>query len=108
AEKLKGTKVGDPRHADTRMGPLVTRGQQAAAFDGIRRLGSEAAIVCGGTDAPTLDGIDKNKSAFVAPTLLKLEDAVGAQAVHEVEVFGPAATILPYRYEQDSAGVVAR
>src|SRR5215471_3332462 len=47
AEKLKGTKVGDPRHADTRMGPVVTRGQQAAAFDGIRRLGSEAAIVCG-------------------------------------------------------------
>src|SRR5262249_33226827 len=59
AEKLKGTKVGDPRHADTRMGPLVTRGQQAAAFDGIRRLASEAAIVCGGADAPTLDGIDK-------------------------------------------------
>ncbi len=83
AEKLKGTKIGDPRQADTRMGPLVTRGQQAAAFDGIRRLATEAAIVCGGTDAPTLDGIDKNKSAFVAPTLLKLKDAGSAQAVHE-------------------------
>jgi len=108
AEKLKGTKVGDPRHADTRMGPLVTRGQQAAAFDGIRRLASEAAIVCGGADAPAIDGIDKNKSAFVAPTLLKLEDAGGAQAVHEVEVFGPAATILSYRDEQDAAGLIAR
>src|SRR5262252_5345035 len=64
AEKLKGTKVGDPRQADTRMGPLVTRGQQAAAFEGIRRLASEAAIVCGGADAPTLDGIDQTKSAF--------------------------------------------
>jgi 3,4-dehydroadipyl-CoA semialdehyde dehydrogenase len=90
------------------MGPLVTRGQQAAAFDGIRRLASEAAIVCGGTDAPTLDGIDKNKSAFVAPTLLKLKDAGSAQAVHEVEVFGPAATIVPYRDEQDAAGLIAR
>src|SRR5215813_2098999 len=108
AEKLKGTKVGDPRQADTRMGPLVTRGQQAAAFDGIRRLAAEAAIVCGGADAPTLDGIDKNKSAFVAPTLLKLKDAGGAQAVHEVEVFGPAATIVPYRDEQDAAGLIAR
>src|SRR5499426_135744 len=107
-EKLKGTKVGDPRHADTRMGPLVTRGQQAAAFNGIRRLASEAAIVCGGTDAPTLDGIDKNKSAFVAPTLLKLKDAGSAQAVHEVEVFGPAATIMPYRDERDAAGLIAR
>ena len=90
------------------MGPLVTRGQQAAAFDGIRRLLSEAAIVCGGADAPDLDGIDKNRSAFVAPTLLKLNDASSARAVHEVEVFGPAATIVPYGDEQDAAALIAR
>ena len=94
--------------ADTRMGPLVTRCQQAAAFDGIRRLLSEAAIVCGGADAPDLDGIDKNRSAFVAPTLLKLNDASSARAVHEVEVFGPAATIVPYGDEQDAAALIAR
>src|SRR5262247_1563443 len=52
AEKLKGTKVGDPRLPDTRMGPVVTRGQQAAAFDGIRRLAAEAAVLCGGAEAP--------------------------------------------------------
>ena len=52
AAKLKGTKVGDPRQDDTRMGPLVTRGQQAAAFDGIRRLAGEATVVCGGAEAP--------------------------------------------------------
>src|SRR6516165_1098256 len=75
SEKLKGTKVGDPRQAETRMGPLVTRGQQAAALDGIRRLATEAA---------------------------------SAQAVHEVEVFGPAATIVPYRDKQDAAGLIAR
>jgi 3,4-dehydroadipyl-CoA semialdehyde dehydrogenase len=108
AAKLKGTKVGDPRQADTRMGPVVTRGQQAAAFDGIRRLASEAVIVCGGADAPELDGIDSNRSAFVAPTLLKLADAGAAAAVHEVEVFGPAATIVPYRDEADAVALVAR
>jgi 3,4-dehydroadipyl-CoA semialdehyde dehydrogenase len=108
ATKLKATKVGDPRQADTRMGPVVSRGQQAAAFDGIRRLASEAAIVCGGTDAPALDGIDASKSAFVAPTLLKLEDAGSAKAVHEVEVFGPAATVVPYGNEQEAAALIAR
>ena len=108
AGKLKGTKVGDPRQPDTRMGPVVTRAQQAAAFDGIRRLASEAAIVCGGADVPDLDGIDKNRSAFVAPTLLKLKDAAAATAVHEVEVFGPAATIVAYGGEQDAAGLIAR
>ncbi len=108
SEKLKATKVGDPRQADTRMGPLVTRAQQAAAFDGIRRLASEAAIVCGGAEAPALDGIDKTKSAFVAPTLLRLKSTDKAQAVHEVEVFGPVATVVPYRDEQEAAALIAR
>jgi 3,4-dehydroadipyl-CoA semialdehyde dehydrogenase len=108
AAKLKSTKVGDPRQDDTRMGPVVTRGQQAAAFDGIRRLAGEATVVCGGAEAPELDGIDKSKSAFVAPTLLKAKDPASARAVHEVEVFGPAATIVAYRDEQDACALIAR
>jgi 3,4-dehydroadipyl-CoA semialdehyde dehydrogenase len=108
AAKLKATKVGDPRREDTRMGPLVTRGQQAAAFDGIRRLAAEAVLVCGGAEAPALDSVDREKSAFAAPTLMKLKDAATARAVHEVEVFGPAATIVPYRDEADAAMLVAR
>src|SRR6516162_7955441 len=68
AGKLKNVKVGDPRDAATRMGPLVTRAQQAAAFEGIRQLAREASILCGGEEAPVLDGIDGNKAAFVAPT----------------------------------------
>jgi 3,4-dehydroadipyl-CoA semialdehyde dehydrogenase len=108
AGKLKATKVGDPRQDDTRMGPLVTRGQQAAAFDGIRRLATEAAVVCGGAEPPALPGIDRDKSAFVAPTLLKLNDVSKAQAVHGVEVFGPAATVVPYRNEQEVVQLIAR
>jgi 3,4-dehydroadipyl-CoA semialdehyde dehydrogenase len=108
AAKLKGTKVGDPRAADTRMGPVVTRGQQSAAFDGIKRLAAEAQVICGGADAPSLEGIDAGKSAFVAPTLLRVKDPAGAKAVHEVEVFGPCATIVPYGSEQEAAALVAR
>jgi 3,4-dehydroadipyl-CoA semialdehyde dehydrogenase len=108
AAKLNATKVGDPRRDDTRMWPLVTPAQQAAVFDGIRRLAAEAAIVCGGMEPPALDGIDPGRSAFVAPTLLRLDDTSNAKAVHEVEVFGPAATIVPYRDEQDAAALIAR
>jgi 3,4-dehydroadipyl-CoA semialdehyde dehydrogenase len=108
AARLKATKVGDPRQDDTRMGPLVTRAQQAAAFDGIKQLAGETTFVCGGLDAPTLDGIDRNKSAFVTPTLMKTKDAASAQKVHTVEVFGPAATIVPYRDEGEAAALVAR
>jgi 3,4-dehydroadipyl-CoA semialdehyde dehydrogenase len=108
AAKLKATRVGDPRREDTRMGPLVTRGQQAAALEGIRRLMGEAAVVCGGAEPPALEGIDAGRAAFVAPTLLKLDDAGTARAVHEVEVFGPAATVVPYRDEAEAAALIAR
>ena len=108
AAKLEATKVGDPRESDTRMGPVVTRAQQAAAFEGIRRLASEASILCGGAEAPRLAGIDEQKSAFVAPTLLRAKDGASARAIHELEVFGPAATIVPYRDEAEACALVAR
>jgi 3,4-dehydroadipyl-CoA semialdehyde dehydrogenase len=106
--KLKATKVGDPRDENTRMGPLVTRAQQAAAFDGIQRLAAEAEFVIGGIEPPAIDGVDADKAAFVAPTLMKVKNAKDADAVHEVEVFGPAATIVPYRNEHDACTLIAR
>ncbi len=106
--RLKKTTLGDPRQENVRMGPLVTRAQQAAAFDGIRRIAAEAEILTGGADAPAIDGIDPEKSAFVAPTLMRVKDAAHAEAVHETEVFGPAATIVPYRDETEAFALVAR
>jgi 3,4-dehydroadipyl-CoA semialdehyde dehydrogenase len=108
AEKLKTTKTGDPRRDDVRMGPVVTKAQQAAAFDGIRRLSGEATVVCGGSQPPSIEGIDGAKSAFVAPTLLRVGDPASAHAVHEVEVFGPVATVIPYRDEHEACGLIAR
>ena len=107
AARLGNIVVGDPRREDVRMGPVVTRAQQAAALDGIARLAREASFVYGGAKAPTLDGIDAEKSSFVAPTLMKAQSA-GASAVHDTEVFGPAATILAYRDEAEAFALVAR
>jgi 3,4-dehydroadipyl-CoA semialdehyde dehydrogenase len=106
--KLKNVRVGDPRHEETRMGPVVTRDQQAAAFDGIRKLAREADFIIGAAEPPVLDGIDASKAAFVEPTLLRVKDSKDADAVHEVEVFGPVATIVPYRDEKDACALVAR
>jgi 3,4-dehydroadipyl-CoA semialdehyde dehydrogenase len=107
ADKLNAIKVGDPRDAETRMGPLVTRSQQKAALEGVQRLVAEASIVCGG-NAPQLPGIDAQKSAFIAPTLMRAKDGATAKAVHEVEIFGPAATVLAYRDLDDACALVAR
>jgi 3,4-dehydroadipyl-CoA semialdehyde dehydrogenase len=44
----------------------------------------------------------------VAPTLLRAKDAASAKAVHEVEIFGPAATLVPYRDVDEACALVAR
>jgi len=108
AARLARVVVGDPRREEVRMGPVVTRTQQSAALAGIKRLAEEATFVCGGTEAPALDGIDPGKSSFVAPTLLRVANGAVAHAVHDVEVFGPVATINPCQTEQDAFALVAR
>jgi 3,4-dehydroadipyl-CoA semialdehyde dehydrogenase len=100
--------VGDPRREDVRMGPLVSRTQQSAALDGIKQLAADGAVVCGGVEAPTLDGIDPSKSSFVSPTLLRANGSARARGIHDVEVFGPVATIATYQTEQDAFASVAR
>jgi 3,4-dehydroadipyl-CoA semialdehyde dehydrogenase len=106
AARLGKTTVGDPRNEATRMGPLVNRAQQQAAFEGIEKLAGVAQTVTGGAQAPKLDGIDAAKSAFIAPTLFKAADG-SAAALHDIEVFGPCATIIPYKDEADAFALAA-
>ena len=106
--KLTAIVVGDPRRDDVRMGPVVTRAQQTAVRDGIDRLATQAEVLCGGSAAPKLDGIDQGTSAFVAPTLLRAGDAGAAQVVHDTEVFGPVATLLAYGDANEAIALVRR
>jgi 3,4-dehydroadipyl-CoA semialdehyde dehydrogenase len=107
-EKLKRIVVGNPLRDETRMGPVVTRTQQAAVIDGIQKLASEGQILCGGPNPPDLDGIDRSKSAFLSPTLLKAFDPDAAKLAHEVEVFGPVATLLPFDNADQAFALVRR
>ena len=84
--------VGDPRHEATTMGPLVSlsqRDQVAAAIDTLR---ADARVLTNGD----LPGVDTAAGAFMAPTLLSAEDPRAA-AIHNVEAFGPVATLIAYR-----------
>ena len=57
--------------------------------EGIAALSEVADVKTGGADAIS------EKGYFVAPTLLVARDA-DADVIHEREVFGPVATIVPY------------
>ncbi|HEX6296597.1 MAG TPA: 3,4-dehydroadipyl-CoA semialdehyde dehydrogenase, partial [Burkholderiales bacterium] len=93
-ELLATVKVGNPADEDVRMGPLATASQLADAREGVTRLGGKLAF----------GSIEKKseKGFFMPPVLVESPEA----AVHEREVFGPVASLLPY--DEDPASLVVR
>jgi len=95
-ERLEKTTLGLPGEEGTRMGPLASLDQRDEVRDRIRELQSVAEIVAGDPDAVRLASGDAERGAFLNPVLLYAEKPFAANAVHEVEAFGPVSTVMPY------------
>ncbi len=96
--------VGDPRAEGVRMGPLVSQEQRTDVLERVEELHREAELVAGDLGRFEVKNADRERGAFVPPLLLLCNDIQGARAVHEVEAFGPVATVLPYK---DTAEAIA-
>jgi 3,4-dehydroadipyl-CoA semialdehyde dehydrogenase len=107
-DKLETVVVGDPSNQDVQMGPLVSQQQLDSAWQGIDTLAKEARIVTGGNKEFDIVGIEDGKGYFVPPTLLTCDKPLEARSVHEVEVFGPVATVMPYHDENELFKLIAR
>ena len=94
--KLAGITVGNPRNESVRMGSLVSRAQLMAVREGLGVLGREAKVLFDGAGKSLVDA-DPAIACCVGPMLLGVSDADASQLVHDVEVFGPVATLIPYR-----------
>lgn len=93
-ERLARTVVGDPSRDDVRMGPVATKTQHESVREGIALLRAEADVAWGSPEGGDFVGIEPGQGYFVSPLLLKAHG--GAKAVHQHEVFGPVATLVPY------------
>lgn len=107
--RLGELKIGDPSQAEVRMGPLATKDQLEDVRAGVARLREDADVVWGDPAAAVSPiGAPAGKGYFFAPVLLKARDAKQAPHVHNHEVFGPVATILPYSGDaREAAALVA-
>ncbi|MBY4899093.1 3,4-dehydroadipyl-CoA semialdehyde dehydrogenase [Cupriavidus sp. AU9028] len=94
AERLARVSVGNPRNASVTMGSLVSRTQLDAVHAGLAALQAQTQTLVDGTAAPLIDA-DPQVACCIGPTLLGARDA-GSDIVHETEVFGPVATLIPY------------
>jgi oxepin-CoA hydrolase / 3-oxo-5,6-dehydrosuberyl-CoA semialdehyde dehydrogenase len=100
--------VGDPRSEGVRMGPLVSMDQRTDVLARVADLRREAELVSGDPNHVDLRDADSKRGAFVPPLLLLCRDPHAARAVHDVEAFGPVATILPYRGTADAIALARR
>src|SRR5690606_26390325 len=96
--KLGKTTVGNPRNESVRMGALVSRAQFDSVREGLARLMTEAQALYDGRGQALVDA-DPAIAACAQPVLLGTTDPVAAQVLHEVEVFGPVSTLMPYDSE---------
>lgn len=105
--KLEQTRIGDPRDPATRMGALVSASQKTDVLEKAGQIASEAERVFGDPDSFALHGADR-AGAFLPPLLFHCPNPDSATAVHEVEAFGPVATLMPYHDIEQAIELVNR
>jgi oxepin-CoA hydrolase/3-oxo-5,6-dehydrosuberyl-CoA semialdehyde dehydrogenase len=97
ASRLATTKIGDPAAEGVRMGALATKLQVERVRANVDLLSQSQQIVFGNLEDFDVIGADKNAGAFFPPVLFRNEQPFKATAVHDIEAFGPVATIMPYK-----------
>ncbi len=108
SERLSTMKVGNPRNTEVKVGPVVNKAQQSSCLEGLRKLKEECDVIYGGDERFQPVDADSQKSAFVQPTLLSCRNGLEARFVHDVEVFGPAATLVAYDGPEDLIALARR
>ena len=97
AARLATTKIGDPSVDGVRMGALATKLQVERVRANVDLLAQSQQMVFGNLDDFEVLGASKEAGAFFPPVLFRNENPFTATAVHDIEAFGPVATIMPYK-----------
>jgi 3,4-dehydroadipyl-CoA semialdehyde dehydrogenase len=101
-DRLSAAAMGNPGERATTVGPLATSAQQRDIRRGIESLAKTATAVYAATGTP-------EQGFWVGPALFRDDRGADAPFVHEHEVFGPVATVLPWSGDAEGAvEIVAR
>ncbi|HEX2465237.1 MAG TPA: 3,4-dehydroadipyl-CoA semialdehyde dehydrogenase [Thermoanaerobaculia bacterium] len=96
SERLETVIVGNPASEQVTMGPLATREQLGDVRAGAGRLAAESKSVFGGDGAVEPVGAPAGKGFFFGPVVFEYPSGSSSSLVHDLEVFGPVATLVPY------------
>jgi len=97
SNRLEAITIGNPDIEGVKMGALASYGQVKAVRENVEKLAQSQEIVYGNPDDFTLVGAQRDRGAFFPPILFRNNDPTTFTDVHNVEVFGPVSTIMPYK-----------
>ncbi len=107
SELLAAVVIGSPGEKTVRMGALASLEQREEVRRSVKGLLAASRLVFGDPEHVTVVGADAERGAFISPLLLRCDDANRAEP-HEIEAFGPVATIMGYTSAEDVIGLAAR
>ncbi len=94
--KLSKTVVGDPSVEGVRMGALAGKEQVKEVLEKVEALSSDQSLVFGSLDHFEVVGANRTAGAFLPPMLFVNDAPKSKILCHELEAFGPVATLMPY------------
>ncbi len=104
--RLAKITVGNPTSDGVRMGALASLDQREEVRKAVQALRASAELVHGDPDHCEVVDADAERGAFMSPVLLRA--ARGATEPHDIEAFGPVATILTYDDLDEAVALAAR
>jgi oxepin-CoA hydrolase / 3-oxo-5,6-dehydrosuberyl-CoA semialdehyde dehydrogenase len=107
AERLAAVVVGSPAEPAVRMGALASLEQREEVRRSVKGLLGAARLVFGDPEHVEVVGADAERGAFISPLLLRCDDS-GRAEPHEIEAFGPVATIMGYASTGEVIDLAAR
>ncbi|TXT34584.1 MAG: oxepin-CoA hydrolase / 3-oxo-5 6-dehydrosuberyl-CoA semialdehyde dehydrogenase [Chitinophagaceae bacterium] len=99
---LAQTIIGNPLNATVRMGSLAGATQRKEVKEQVNKLLASSEIIYGSMDTVETVDADAVKGAFMSPILLLNENPFGSTDVHDIEPFGPVATLMPYKHIEEA------
>ncbi len=107
AARLADVTVGNPASAGVGMGALAGLGQREEVRGALKALSTGTRTIFGDPAHVEVVDADPDRGAFLSPILLRADDA-SRDEPHEVEAFGPVATLIPYSSGDEAVELAAR
>ncbi len=107
AKALRKVAIGDTKEESVRMGSLASKGQVAEVREKITLLKQDSEVILDDFADFDVVGNSANRDSFMSPVLL-LSKQKHSAAIHEIEAFGPVATIMPYDSVEEAVHLANR